>query len=119
MKDRIHLLGASLQCQIGVTAQERAQPQELIGDVTVDFDIRPAARTDDVALTVDYERIFDLLQELCAAREYALVETLVEAMAKAILERFSVERVHILLKKPGALRHRGVAAAAVEIDRER
>ena len=48
-----------------------------------------------------------------------LIETLVEAMAARILERFPVMSVRILLKKPAALRHRGVGAAAVEIVRQR
>jgi dihydroneopterin aldolase len=40
-------------------------------------------------------------------------------MATRILERFPVMSVRILLKKPTALRQRGVGAAAVEIVRQR
>lgn len=119
MNDRIHLFDVALECRIGVTVEERQNPQQLVADVAVDTDIRTAATSGDVAATIDYARILDLLQELAGEKEYVLIETLVEAMAARILEQFPVARVRILLKKPAALRHRGVGAAAVEIVRER
>ena len=119
MNDRIHLFDVALECRIGVGAEERRNPQQLLADVTVATDIRPAAASGDVAATIDYSLIMDLLRELAGEKEYILIETLVEAMAARILERFPVTGVRILLKKPAALRHRGVGAAAVEIVRER
>jgi dihydroneopterin aldolase len=119
MNDRIHLFDVALECRIGVTAEERREAQPLVADVSVDTDIRAAAASGDVASTVDYAGILDLLQELAGEREYVLIETLVEAMAARILEQFPVAGVRILLKKPAALRHRGVGAAAVEIVRGR
>jgi FolB domain-containing protein len=119
MNDSIHLFDVSLECRIGVTAEERRNPQQLRADITVEIDIRKAAASGDVAATIDYALILDLLRELAGEKEYVLIETLIEAMAARILERFAVPRVHILLKKPAALRHRGVGAAGVEILRER
>ncbi len=119
MNDRIHLFDVTLDCRIGVSAEERRDSQRLLADVSVDTDIRPAAASGDVEATIDYARILDLLQEIAGAKEYVLIETLVEAMAARILERFPVARVRILLKKPAALRQRGVGAAAVEIVRQR
>lgn len=119
MSDLIHLFAVPLQCHIGCFAEERVHAQELVADITVETDIRPAAQSDDITLTVDYVALVDLMQEIAGAREYALIETLVELMAKQILEQFSVESVRILMRKPAALRHRGVAAPAVEITRKR
>jgi FolB domain-containing protein len=119
MNDRIHLFEVALECRIGVSAEERRLPQPLLADVTVETDIRAAAASGDVAATIDYSQILDLLQALAGEKEYVLIETLVEAMAARILERFPVMSVRILLKKPAALRHRGVGAAAVEIVRQR
>jgi 7,8-dihydroneopterin aldolase/epimerase/oxygenase len=119
MSDLIHLLEVPLQCHIGCTAEERVKAQELIADITVEADIRPAAQSDDIALTVNYVALLDVVEEIAAAREYALVETLVETMATQILDRFPVESLRILMRKPAALRHRGVGAAAVEIFRKR
>lgn len=119
MNDLIHLYEVPLQCHIGCTADERVKAQELIADITVEADIRPAAQSDNIALTINYVALLDLVEQIATAREYALVETLVETLAKQIVERFPVESVRILMRKPGALRHRGVAAAAVEIYRKR
>jgi len=119
MNDLVHLFGAPLQCHIGCTADERVKAQELVADVTVETDIRPAAQADDIALTVNYAALFDLLEEVAAEREYALLETLVETLAHRILDRFPVASVRILMRKPAALRQRGVSAPAVEIYRKR
>jgi dihydroneopterin aldolase len=119
MNDLIHLFEVPLQCHIGCTAEERGKPQELIADITVETDIRPAAQSDDITLTVNYVALLDLMQEIAAAREYALLETLVETLAQRILDRFPVESLRILMRKPAALRHRGVGAPAVEIFRKR
>ncbi len=119
MNDLVHLFEVPLQCHIGCTAEERVKAQELIANISVETDIRPAAQSDDIALTVNYVALLDLLEQIAAAREYALVETLVETMAQQILDRFPVESVRILMRKPAALRHRGVGAAAVEIFRKR
>jgi len=119
MNDLIHLLDVTLECRIGVTAEERAKPQELVADITIGTDIRAAAATGDVTTAIDYEVVLNLVRQLAGEREYVLIETLVEAMAAAILECFPALRVRILLKKPAALRHHGVGAAAVEIVRER
>jgi 7,8-dihydroneopterin aldolase/epimerase/oxygenase len=119
MSDLIHLFEVRLQCHIGCTADERLEAQELVADISVETDIRPAAQSDDIAFTVNYVALVDLMREIAGAREYALVETLVESMAQRILDQFPVESVRILMRKPAALRHRGVAAPAVEITRKR
>ena len=119
MSDLIHLFAVPLQCHIGCTVDERVQSQELIADISVETDIRPAAQADDVSLAVNYVALVDLMQEIASAREYALVETLVEAIAQRVLDQFPVESVRLLMRKPAALRQRGVAAPAVEITRRR
>jgi dihydroneopterin aldolase len=119
MSDLIHLFAVPLQCHIGCTADERVRSQELIADISVETDIRPAAQSDDITLTVNYVALVDLMQEVASAREYALVETLVETLAQRVLEQFPVAGVRLLIRKPAALRQRGVAAPAVEITRKR
>ena len=119
MSDLIHLFEVRLQCHIGCSAEERVETQELVADISVETDIRPAAQSDDITLTVNYVALVDLMQEIAGAREYALVETLVESLAQRVLDRFPVQSVRILMRKPAALLQRGVAAPAVEITRKR
>jgi len=117
MTDRIHLFDARISCRVGVPAEERAQPQELLIDLTLGVDLRPAAYSENIGDTVDYAQVLDLLFFVAGAREWVLIESLAEALCEAILRQFPVLSVRLLLRKPEALRRRGVAAAAVEIKR--
>jgi dihydroneopterin aldolase len=119
MNDRIHLIDAPLACHIGVSGEERSKEQELRADLWVETDIRRAAEADNVNATIDYSRLLDAMVEAAAEHEYRLLETLAETIAARILSSFPVQRVHLLLKKPAALRRRGVGAPAIEIERER
>ncbi|MDZ7639644.1 MAG: dihydroneopterin aldolase [Bryobacterales bacterium] len=119
MIDRIHLFEARIRCRIGVPPEERAQPQEIVLDLSMEKDLRAAALSGDVADTIDYAAVLSTLEAVAASREWVLIESLAEAMCAAILERYPTESVRILLRKPQALQARGVAAAAVEMERRR
>ncbi|MCC6294058.1 MAG: 2-amino-4-hydroxy-6-hydroxymethyldihydropteridine diphosphokinase [Bryobacterales bacterium] len=119
MSGKILLRGVRLACHVGVPLEERARPQELIADAEMDFDTRPAARSDGVDDTVDYARVLGAMRQVADERSYALIETLAEAMAEAILRGFPVERLRLLVRKPRALEHLGVDWPGVEIVRER
>ena len=117
--DRILLNGVRLEARLGVGEAERAKPQEVIADLEVEFDTRPAGRADDFRLTVDYAALHEAVRAAAQARPYALVESLAEAMAEAVLRGWPAGEVRIRLKKPGALAERGVEWAGVEIVRRR
>ncbi len=117
--DRIHVNNAELRVRLGVPEAERAVPQSVFLDLAVEFDIRASAASDDFTKTIDYAALHAAAVEVAGAKPYALVETLAESIAAAILARFPVESVHLTLRKPGALQHAGVAWAGVEITRRR
>jgi dihydroneopterin aldolase len=119
MKDRILLHDVQLQVHLGVPLEERASPQTISLDLACETDVRPAGLSDDFRLTVDYAALLDTAQEIAAARPYALVESLAEEIAAAVLARFPISSVHVLIRKPAALAHRGVGWAGVEIFRSR
>lgn len=117
--DKVILRGARLEARIGVTEEERAQPQELVVDVEMEADVREAARRDDLRFAADYAEAWRVIDGLARQQPYALVETLAERIAAAILERFPVEAARVLVRKPGALRAQGVEWAGIEIVRRR
>ncbi|MFZ5927124.1 MAG: dihydroneopterin aldolase [Acidobacteriota bacterium] len=117
--DKVILSGARVEARIGVTGEERARPQELVIDVELEADTREAARADDLRLSVDYAAVWSCLKEVAQRQPYALVETLAERIAAAVLEEFAPEAVRVLVRKPGALRAEGVDWAGVEILRRR
>ncbi len=116
--DKVILSGARLAVRIGVTGEERAAPQDVVVDVELHLDTRAAARTDDLRLSVDYAAVREAIGRAAEA-PCALVETLAERMAAAVLGQFPAEAVRVLVRKPGALREQGVDWAGVEITRRR
>ncbi len=120
MSDKILLHGVHLDCLIGVPAEERAHSQELIADLEMAVDIRRAAASDRFEHTVDYAAVRDTMARAAASRPYALVESLAESIAAAVLNDFPlVESVRLLVRKPAALAHVRVDWPGVEITRAR
>ena len=119
MSDRILLRGVHLDCHIGVPAEERARPQELVLDVDLTFDLRAAGRSDNFADTVDYAAVRDVMERMAGQKPYALVESLAESVAAEILASFPVESVRVLVRKPAALAQMRVDWPGVEIVRTR
>lgn len=119
MSDRIHLFEARMLCRVGVPAEERSLPQEIVVDLTMEKDLRTAAVTESLAATVDYAEVLSVITAVAQGREWVLIESIAEAMCSAVLQQFPAESVRVLLRKPAALRARHVASAAVEMERRR
>lgn len=117
MTDRIHIRDLALRCVIGVHPDERRARQDVILNVTLEVDGRPAARTDAIADAVDYKAIKLAIVELVEASSFHLLETLAERVAQICLRSPGVRRVTVTIDKPGALRF--ARSVAVEITRPR
>lgn len=85
MADMIWLNGVECRSKIGVPATERAKAQRLLIDAGLEIDARPAAARDDFRLAVDYWSVEKLIRAEARAGERALIETLAEKLAAAIL----------------------------------
>jgi dihydroneopterin aldolase len=117
--DRIIVPEIPLRARVGVTAEERAAEQEIFVDVEVGLDLRPAGTSDDLGLSVDYEAVCEAVEAVARSRPFRLIETIAEECARALLTGFAVAEVRVRVRKPGALRSRGVPYAAVEVFRRR
>ena len=118
--DRIIVHALPLDARVGVTEEERAREQKVAVDVELALDLAPAARADALEHTVDYEKVCDVVAATVRARSWVLVEAIVDACAVALLDAFPVvAEVRVQVRKPGALRSRGVPYAAVEVVRRR
>jgi dihydroneopterin aldolase len=117
--DKIIVSGARLSVHLGVPPHERSIAQEIVADIEVEFDIARASATDHFADTIDYAAIHETARLTATARPYSLVESMAESIAQAVLARHAVASVRVLIRKPAALRDRGVDWAGVEITRRR
>jgi len=103
----------------GVYETERKQGQEFVLDVALELDLDEAARTDDVARTVDYGELAEALVGIVAGEPVRLIETLADRLAAACLARGRVTAATVTVHKPGAPIPYDFADVAVTLRRTR
>lgn len=114
--DKIKLHNIDVLAFIGVPDEERAKQQPLSLDVTVHLRLDDVGASDDIDDTVNYANILKTVHKVfetpCKTIEFKAI-----AVANAILTEHSVNQVDVNLRKPNALRSKGVEYAAVEVSR--
>jgi 7,8-dihydroneopterin aldolase/epimerase/oxygenase len=95
----IEIEGLDVKGFHGATAAERERGQKFLFDITVTAH-DAGVRTDQLADTVDYTQIVELVQRVSDARRFNLIEALAAAVADEIIGRFDVSRVRVRVRKP-------------------
>lgn len=113
--DIIFIRELLVETTIGVHPWERQIRQTLLLDLDLGADIRPAAATDHLAETLDYEVVARRVGEFAAASTFQLVETLGERIAELLLREFAIPWLRLTLRKPGAVR--GTREVGIIIER--
>jgi dihydroneopterin aldolase len=85
--------------RLGVDDHERVAVQRAEVDLTLWAHLRRAADTDELPRTIDYTRLYGVVQEVASRRPYRLVESLAEAIAKEVVEHFPVARARARVRK--------------------
>ena len=106
-------------CIVGVRPAERHRRQKIALSIEFELDLARAGKSGRIGHTVDYSVVAEEVSFLLEFREYRLVEMATEEIAAMILGLHgAVERVHVTLEKPEALR--GLAEhASVSVSRSR
>ncbi|MGH8585958.1 MAG: dihydroneopterin aldolase [Gammaproteobacteria bacterium] len=115
--DIIYLRDLRIDTVIGVYRWEREMKQTLVIDLELGTDIRPAAKSDAIADTLNYKDIAKRVTAFVEQSRYQLVEALAEAVAKLVLDEFAVPWLRLSVNKQGAVR--GVRDVGVVIIRHR
>ena len=113
--DIIFLRGLQVDTVIGIYDWERTIRQTIVLDLDMATDIRKAAKTDDIAHTLDYKAVSIRIISFVESSEFFLVETMAERIATIIMEEFSVPWVRVTLNKKGAIR--GASDVGIQIER--
>lgn len=103
MTDFVLIEGLEVETVIGVYDWERTIEQRLVVDLAMAWDNARPARVDDVALALDYGAVSDYVREFMASHHPALLETLAEELAGALLARFGMPGLRLTIRKPGAV----------------
>ena len=115
--DTVFIRELRIDTLIGIHDYERQGRQPIVLDIDMAWDNRPAAQGDDIALTLDYQKVSERLIDYVGNSEFLLVETLAERCADLLREEFSIPWLRLRLSKPDAID--AADAVGVEIERGR
>ena len=105
MIGKITLKGLRYQIKIGVTEEERKQPQPVLINLQLYLDITKAVATEDIEETVNYSAVQKTIKAFLENREYVLVEKLSTDLVNLLLSGFEkLKAVKCTAWKPGALK---------------
>ena len=113
--DKIHIRDLSLECIIGINDNERVEKQQVIINIILYVDLKKACISDSLNDSVDYKLVKQKIISLVEKSSFLLIEKLAEEIANVCLGNPGVEKVDVILDKPGALRF--ARSVAVEITR--
>lgn len=84
----------------GVEECEKRFGQRFEVDLELFLDLQKAGRSDQLRDTVDYTRVYQLVEELVMEGEYNLIEALAEEIAQTMLHHFPVTGATVRVRKP-------------------
>ena len=102
---------------IGINDWERKRAQNILINITMLTDTRPAAETDDIDDCINYSTMSKKIMAHAENASRLTVEALANDLARICLQEASVQRVIIRVEKPGAVRF--AESVGVEIERSR
>ncbi len=111
--DRVFIRDLAIRCIVGVDEYERREKQDILVHLTMHTDLRKAGRTDALEDTVDYRAIKKRILHLVEESRFRLIEALAQSIADECLRDERVERVEVMVEKPGALRFARTAGVAI------
>ncbi|MCF7669212.1 MAG: dihydroneopterin aldolase [Verrucomicrobia bacterium] len=113
---KIIIKDIEVDCNIGVTREERSRKQTLWLSLEMDCDVGRAAMSDDIADAIDYDKLTRSIREWASAGEWCLVERFCVEAAELVLSEGGVFAVTAETKKRAVP---GTDYIAVRVRRER
>ncbi len=101
--DHIVIRDLELSARIGVHAFERRLQQTLRLQLKLGCDAATVAKNDDLRQALDYQAVVDFIKDFIAGSTCALIETLADGLASALLQRFSLPGLELELCKPNIM----------------
>ena len=116
--DKILLEDMRFSIGVGVTEEERSQPQPCRLDVILKTDLSGVGASGNLAQGVDYVAVFRILEEFCTGGNFRLLEEIAHQGSQLLLDRFPVRAVTLRIRKlqPFAAR---IGAVGIQVTRKR
>ncbi len=117
MSDKILIKDLLIRGIIGIHDWEREKRQDILINIEMEADCRPAGLSDDFRDAVDYRAVTKSVIGLIEESKFYLVEKLAEEIAKICLQDSRVALARVRVEKPGAVRFS--RSVGVEVERMR
>jgi 7,8-dihydroneopterin aldolase/epimerase/oxygenase len=120
MKGSIEIKGLVSFARHGVGEEEAKHGQRFVLDLSLDVDVEKAARTDQLADTIDYGEVIAVAGAAFHERRFYLIEAAAAHVAAALLAHFEGARaVRVTVRKPSAPVPATIEYAAATVERRR
>ena len=96
---RITIVDLEVFFCVGVSDEERAQPQRLLITVDLSLDFSSASISDRIEKTINYQAVAEELLKFGEGRSWKLLEKLVANLADLVLNRYRPQSVLVEVKK--------------------
>ncbi|WP_394176875.1 dihydroneopterin aldolase [Thalassotalea litorea] len=112
--DIIFIEGLKVNTTIGYYEWEKNIKQRLVFDIQLATDIRIAAENDELAKTIDYAEVSELVDRFCQENPVDLLETLGQRLVDALQRKYAIAWVRIKIAKPTAVEQADAVGIIIE-----
>lgn len=92
-----------LQGIVGVHEAERLYKQEIIVNISFNYDSSHAALSDKLEDAVDYQALKDRVASLVESSKFLLLERLASEILREVMSESRIDRATVSVEKPAAL----------------
>lgn len=114
MADEIFIKDLLVRAIVGINEEERVNLQDILINIVLYVDTRPAARSDDIEDAVNYRTLTKHIMDMVEASQFFLVEKLTTEIIRLCLADKRVERARVSVEKPTALRFARSVGVTIE-----
>lgn len=100
----IRIKNLRLRCIIGIFEWEKKEKQDVILNVTIDFDAAQSSQSDHIEDTIDYKEITKKIIDMVENSSFNLLEKLAMQVLNIACAHPLVNQATVEIDKPGALR---------------
>lgn len=97
--DTIYIKDLAVRGKHGVSDEERSREQGFLLDISIDFDTRVAAKSDDLGDTIDYGDFRDAAKRVVEGVSFHLLEKLADEVAQEVLKDSRIQQVTVSVRK--------------------
>lgn len=102
----------------GALTEENILGQNFYADITLYKSLKKAGETDELDESISYVDVYYDVEDIIKNKKFKLIEALAEKIAQTLLEKYSIKKVKVKIRKPGAPINGNFDYVGVEITRE-